>query len=54
MGAGQRIGHFVHDADHVTERQLLLAIEPVAQRFAFHERHDVNQKALFRNCVGIN
>ncbi len=42
----QRARHLVGDPDRVGHRQLLLAGEPVAQRLALDERHDVEQVAV--------
>ena len=37
----QRIGNFGGDSDRVLDGKELLAVQPVAQRFAFDERHHV-------------
>ena len=42
----QTIGHFACDGDRVGHRQLLLAIQPIAQRLAFDVRHGEPQPAV--------
>jgi hypothetical protein len=40
------VRHLLRDRDRVVHRQLLLAIQSIAQRQAVHERHDVVQHAV--------
>ena len=40
------VGHLAGDADRVVHRELLLAVEPVAQRLALDEGHDVEEVAV--------
>ena len=42
---GEGVRHFVRDLERIVHRQLRLALQPVAQRFALDERHDVIQRA---------
>jgi hypothetical protein len=42
----QRARDLTRDANGVLDRQLLLAVQPVAQRLAFHVRHDVVNEAI--------
>ena len=37
----ERVGDLAGDAERVVDRELLVALEPVAERLALHERHDV-------------
>ncbi len=46
MGVVERAGHLAGDGEGLADGQLLLAGEPVAQRFAFDERHDVEEEAV--------
>ena len=46
VGVVERVGHFGGDADRVVHRQLLLAAEPVADRFPLHVRHHVEEEAV--------
>ena len=40
------IGDFLYDSDRVVNGQPRLPVEPIAQRFPFHERHHVVQHAV--------
>ena len=46
VGVVERRGHLGGDPDGVGDGELLLAVEPVAQRLAVDERHDVEQVAV--------
>ena len=46
VGVVERAGHLGGDPDRVGDGELLLAVEPVAQRLALDERHDVEQVAV--------
>jgi hypothetical protein len=46
VGVRQRVRHLARDPERVVERQLRLAAEPVAQRGAVHEGHDVVEEAV--------
>ena len=41
VGVVERAGDLGRDPDGIVDRELLLAAQPVAQRFAFHERHHI-------------
>ena len=47
----QRFGHFSRDEQRVIDRQLRLSLQPVAEGFAFDERHDVVERA--RSIAGV-
>ena len=42
----ERGGDLAGDPDRVVDRELLLPVEPVAQRLALDERHDVEEEAV--------
>src|SRR5688572_10008928 len=42
----ERVSHFAGDPQRVVYRELLLARDPVAERLAFHEWHDVEDGPL--------
>ena len=46
VGVGERIGHVAQQPGRLGYRQLALAIEPVAERFALDVGHDVEEEAL--------
>jgi hypothetical protein len=46
VGIVERAGHLARDGEGLADGQLLLAGEPVAQRFAFDERHDVEEEPV--------
>ena len=46
VGKGERVGDFARDLQCLVERQLLLPVEPVAQRFALDEGHDEVDEAV--------
>ena len=45
VGVVQRRGHLAGDAERVLERELRLAVQPLAQRLALDVRHDVVEQA---------
>ena len=45
VGVGQRLGGLARDPHGVVDGELLLAVEPVAQRLALDERHHVVEEA---------
>ena len=47
----QRFRHFPRDEQRVLDRQLRLSLQPVAEGFAFYERHDVVEGA--RGVAGV-
>ncbi len=52
MGVRQRVGDFASDSKGVIERESPLALEPLAQRFAFHERHhEIKETVGFTRIV---
>ncbi len=42
----QRVRDLARDLQRVVQRELLLAVEPVAQRALVHVRHDVEEQAV--------
>ena len=42
----ERFGRLAGDAERVVQRELLLAVEPVPERLALDERHDVVEQPL--------
>ena len=42
----ERVGDLARDPHRVVDRELLLAVEPVAERLALDERHDVVEEAV--------
>ena len=46
MGVVECLGHIGGDLDSVGDRKLVLAVEPILQRVAFHIGHHVKEKAL--------
>ena len=46
VGVPERVGDLAGDPDGVVDRQLRLPVEPVAQRLALDERHDVVEEAV--------
>ena len=46
VGVLQRLGGLAGDAKRVVQRQLLLPVEPVPERLALDERHDVVEQAF--------
>jgi len=42
----ERVGDFARDAQRFVERQRALAVQPVTQRFALDQRHDVEQQPV--------
>ena len=44
VGKAQRVGDFAGDLQRVVQGQLLLALQPVAQRLPLHVRHHVVQQ----------
>ncbi len=46
VGVVERVGDLARDPDGVGDRELLLAAQPVAQRLALDERHDVEEAAV--------
>ena len=44
VGVVQPVGHLAGDAEGVLQRKLVLSFEPIPQRLARHERHDVEQE----------
>ncbi len=46
VGIVERARDLGGDPDRVVDRQLLLPDKPVAQRFAFDERHRIEEKAV--------
>ena len=46
VGVVEGAGDLGREADGVGDRQLFLALQPVAQRFALDERHDVVRRAV--------
>ena len=46
VGVPQGVGDLQRDMNRVVDRELGLAVEPVAQRFPFDERHDVVEQAV--------
>ena len=48
VGVVERAGDFGGDAHRVGDRELLLAIQPVAERLALDERHDVEEEGVGR------
>ena len=55
VGVAQRVRHLARDAQRVVEGELLLALQPVAQRFPFYEGHDVVEESAgrFRRTPGV-
>jgi hypothetical protein len=51
----QGVRYLAGDAQRVVEGELLLALQPVAQRFPFYEGHDVIQESAgrFRRTPGV-
>jgi hypothetical protein len=51
----QGVRYLARDAQRVVEGELLLALQPVAQRFPFYEGHDVIQESAgrFRRTPGV-
>ena len=47
----ERVGDLGGDPQRVLDRELLLAIQPVAQRLAVDERHDVEHRAVHLSRV---
>ena len=43
---GQRVGDLARDLKGIIERQLRLPLQPLAEGFAFHERHHIKQQAV--------
>jgi len=39
------VGDFPRDAQRLVDRELFLAIEPVAERFPLDQRHDIVEEA---------
>ena len=46
VGVLQRLGDLAGDLERVVDGELLLPVQPVAQRLALDERHDVVQQAV--------
>jgi len=46
VGVAQRVGHLEGDMDRVLDRELRFAIEPVAERLALDEGHDVIEEPV--------
>ena len=46
VGVVERVGDFGRDPDRIVDRELLLAGQPIAQRFALDERHHVVSGAV--------
>jgi hypothetical protein len=44
VGILQRVSHFSGDANRVLDRELALALQPIPQRLALDERHDIEQE----------
>ena len=47
----ERVAHLEDQADGLLHREPVLAHQPLAQRFALHERHDVVEQAIRRARV---
>jgi hypothetical protein len=45
VGVTEGVGDFARDADGLVDGQLVLAVQPLPQRFALHERHDVVEES---------
>ena len=46
VGVGQCVGHFDQDSHRLGHRQLTLAVQPLAERLALDEGHDVVEVAI--------
>ena len=46
VGIGQAVGNLPCDSDRILEGQLPFPIQPVPERFAVHERHDVVEESV--------
>ncbi len=46
VGVLQRVGDLASDTERIVDGKLLLALEPVAERFAVDERHHVEHGAV--------
>ena len=46
VGVGERVDHLAQDPDRLVHRECAFAREPLAQRLALHERHDVVEEAV--------
>jgi hypothetical protein len=46
VGRIQSMGHFGCDPDRIFDRELALPVDPVPQRLAVHERHDIIQEPI--------
>ena len=44
MGVGQGVADFADDVEGFVNRQLAVSCEPIAKRFSFDVRHDVEQQ----------
>ena len=51
VGVIQRRGNFARDPNRVRNRQLFLPVQPISQRFPFHEGHHVVRGAVYLSRV---